>query len=312
MQILVTGGTGFLGSWVTKALVEAGHEVRIFDLKPQPDNLDFVLPELSGRVTLIQGDITQAGQVTDAVNGMDAIIHLAGVMTVDCAANPVGAIAVNLTGSQHVFSAAAAAGVKRVIYASSGAVYGAEDGTQPKPQTLYGILKLAVEGLARVAHLDAGIRSVGLRPYIVYGAGESSGIAAGPSIALRAAAMGKSAVIEFTGNVGFVQVSDVASVVATAVTEMEDKAAVVDLGGEFSNVDAFMTALRAEVPAAEITASGVPLRLPPRIHGGENPDWFANIPTTSITLGIQNTLEHWARSLDRISYSKAPSLDLAK
>jgi UDP-glucose 4-epimerase len=312
MRVLVTGGTGFLGSWVTRALVQAGHDIRILELHPQPKNLEFVQAGSSAQVEVLQGNIMQANDVARAVVGMDAIVHLAGVMTLDCAANPVGAIAINLTGSQHVFEAARAAKVTRIVYASSAAVYGPESGTEPKPQTVYGALKLAVEGLARVAHQDAGLSSVGLRPYIVYGAGESSGIAAGPSIALRSAAIGGSAVIRFTGDVGFVQVSDVAAVVAAAVTEMEEAAVVVDLGGDYASVDAFMNALRSEVPGAEVLASGVPLRLPPRIEGGDRPGWFARLPTTSITQGIQETLAHWERSAGGAGYSKAAGLEVTE
>lgn len=308
MTIVVTGGTGFLGSWVTTALVAAGHDVRIFDRAPQPQNLEFVQSGLSGRVTLVTGDITNADHVAQAVAGADAIVHLAGVMTVDCADHPEAAIAVNLTGSQHVFRAAAQAGIDRVVYASSAAVYGPGSGTHPNPGSLYGVLKLAVEGVARVAHQDAGIRSLGLRPFIAYGAGESSGIAAGPSIAIRAALRGEPATLRFTGDVGFVTVTDIAAVIVAALARMADAATVLDMPGAYGNVSDFIAALQHQVPSAQTTATGAPLRLPHRLEGAPFPGWLADIPVTSLQAGIGHAVAHWRQTGTTLGYAKAPGL----
>jgi len=308
MTVLVTGGTGFLGSWVTAALVRAGHEVRIFDRAPQPANLEFVQSGLAGRVTLVAGDITDAAQVDRVVAGVDSIVHLAGVMTVDCAAHPEAAIAVNLTGSQHVFSAAARSGTGRVVYASSAAVYGPDSAVHPRPGSLYGVLKLAVEGVARVAHQESGIRSLGLRPYIAYGAGESSGIAAGPSIAIRAAVRGEAATLRFVGDVGFVAVTDIAAVVVAALARMDDAASVVDLPGDYGNVTDFVAALRDHVPGADTSATGTPLRLPARIGGAPFPDWLSDVPVSTIAAGIRQAVAHWRHAGTTESYVKAPGL----
>jgi UDP-glucose 4-epimerase len=308
MTVVVTGGTGFLGSWVTAALVAVGHDVRIFDRTPQPQNLEFVQSGLSGRVTLVTGDITDAYQVAQAVAGADAIVHLAGVMTVDCADHPEAAIAVNLTGSQHVFKAAARAGIDRVVYASSAAVYGPGRGIHPNPRSLYGVLKLAVEGVARVAHHDAGIRSLGLRPFIAYGAGESSGIAAGPSIAIRAAIGGEPAMLRFTGDVGFIAVTDVAAVTVAALARMADAATVLDLPGAYGNVSDFIAALQHQVPTAQTRATGAPLLLPRRLEGAPFPDWLADITVTSLDAGIGHALAHWRQTGTILEYAKAPGL----
>ncbi|WP_405052297.1 NAD-dependent epimerase/dehydratase family protein [Sinorhizobium sp. 8-89] len=83
---------------------------------------------------------------------------------------------------ENVFEAARSTGAS-VADLSSAGVFGTFDAVHPESLTLYGVTKLAVEGIARVYAADCGVGSVGLRPYVVYGPGESSGISAGPSLA---------------------------------------------------------------------------------------------------------------------------------
>ncbi|WP_369292632.1 NAD-dependent epimerase/dehydratase family protein [Sinorhizobium sp. 7-81] len=88
---------------------------------------------------------------------------------------------------ENVFEAARSTGAS-VADLSSAGVFGTFDAVHPESLTLYGVTKLAVEGIARVYAADCGVGSVGLRPYVVYGPGESSGISAGPSIAIHGVA----------------------------------------------------------------------------------------------------------------------------
>ena len=83
------------------------------------------------------------------------------------------------------------------MYASSSAVYNASDPSPApetggtSPSTLYGVSKLADEGIARVYRADAGVSSIGLRPYVVYGLGRDQGMTSGPTAAMLAAARGE-------------------------------------------------------------------------------------------------------------------------
>lgn len=217
MRVLVTGGCGFLGGWVVRGLVRRGHEVRIFDARPDAAHLEFVEPGLSGKVEIRAGDVTVKDEVMRAADGCGTAIHLAGIMTVDCRRDPPRAANINLIGSLNLFEAALAAGMRQVAYVSTAGVYGPDDGRHLRPMTHYGALKLAVEGSARAYLVDHGLRSVGFRPYIVYGPGEGSGISAGPSIACRAAQRGEAAEIRSTGRVGMVHVEDVAEAFAAAI-----------------------------------------------------------------------------------------------
>jgi UDP-glucose 4-epimerase len=294
-RVLVTGGTGFVGGWVVRDLVARGHDVRVFDLRPNPVQIDFVAPGLAARVACVAGDIRDGAAVRAAMAGCDRAVHLAGVMTVDCARDPVAGAMINLIGSLNVFEAAIAEGLPGLAYVSTAGVFGPDEARNPKPATHYGAFKLAVEGAARAYLADRGFPSVGFRPYIVYGPGESSGIAAGPSIALRAAHEGRPATIRFSGRVGFVHVEEVAAAFVTAVEAGPEGAEAWTLAGETADMDAFLAALRAEVPDADIAVEGPPLRIPPEIGDGPRPAFLGSVPQIGLADGIARTLAHYRR-----------------
>ncbi len=294
-RVLVTGGSGFLGAWVVRDLVARGHAVRVLDLHPNPAQLDFVAPGLAARVACVAGDIRDAAAVRDAMRGCDRAIHLAGVMTVDCARDPVAGATINLIGSLNVFEAAIAEGLPGLAYVSTAGVFGPGDADHPRPATHYGAFKLAVEGSARAYLADRGFASVGFRPYIVYGPGESSGIAAGPSIALRAAHEGRPATIRFSGRVGFVHVEEVAAAFVAAIEAPFEGAEAHTLAGETADMADFLAALRAEVPGAEIAVDGPPLRIPPEIGAAPRPPLLDAVPRIGLADGIARTLSHYRR-----------------
>jgi len=125
VKVLVTGGSGFIGSHVIDKLRTAGREVRNFDLVPsphhRPEELDTVL-----------GDLGDGKAVRDAVAGCDTIVHLAAVANVDeVATDPARADRVNVHGTQTLLDAACDAGIGRFVYASTVWVYG--DGIGPEP-----------------------------------------------------------------------------------------------------------------------------------------------------------------------------------
>jgi len=297
MRVLVTGGCGFLGGWVARALVRRGHEVHILDARPDSSHLDFVEPGLSGKVETRAGDVTVEDEVMRAAEGCGSAVHLAGIMTVDCRRDPLRAANINLIGSLNLFEAALATGMRQVAYVSTAGVFGPDDGRHPRPMTHYGALKLAVEGCARAYFVDHGLRSVGFRPYIVYGPGEGSGISAGPSIACRAAQRGEAAEIKFTGRVGMVHVEDVAETFAAAVDAELDGAEAHNLVGEVTTIDAFVEELRCQVPGARITASGAPLLIASDLEIAPQPAWLAGLPKTGVADGIARTLAHYAKEV---------------
>src|SRR5438445_2828761 len=128
----ITGAQGCIGSWIVKALVERGDSLVVFDRSDDRRRLSAIMePADLERVRFITGDITDAAALHSALldSAAQRVIHLAGLQVPACKADPVAGALVNVVGTLTVFDAARATGVKRVVYASSAAVYGmGEDG----------------------------------------------------------------------------------------------------------------------------------------------------------------------------------------
>lgn len=298
MRVLVTGGSGFLGAWVMRRLLRRGLNVRAFDLRAGSRLLEALAPQQAAAVQWASGDIALADDVSRAMHGCDAVIHLAGVLTPACAREPVRGAQINLIGTLNVFEAARVAGLKNVLYASSAGVFGPDDGTVPFPQTLYGTFKLACEGAARAYWHDHGIPSVGFRPLVVYGAGRETGSSAGPSLACRAAARGEPYTIPFTGSTGLVYADDVAAAYEAALLEAPRGAHAFTLAGDIVAVDQVIGQIGAIVPAARIRADGAPLPIATSFAAEPSlAQWLPDLPHTSLEQGLRQTVAFY-RSLN--------------
>jgi UDP-glucose 4-epimerase len=116
MNILVTGGSGFLGSHVADALSDAGHHVIIFDLVDSP--------YLRDDQRMIVGDLMDRDLLNEIIKEVDIVYHLAGIADVDeCARRPVDAARYNVLGTVHMLDASCNANVKRFVFASSAYVF---------------------------------------------------------------------------------------------------------------------------------------------------------------------------------------------
>lgn len=286
--ILLVGGAGFIGARVAACLSARDIAARIFDLPKAGAN-----PGTAHE--FVAGDVTDVDALSRAAEGCAGIVHLAGIMTRDSASDPTRAFEINVLGSLNVFEAARRRRLP-VVYLSSAGVFGPHDATAPFPLTIYGITKLAVEGIARVYAADHGVPSLGARPYIVYGPGESSGIAAGPSIALAAAVRRQPAVIGFRGRVGFVHVDDVARLLTDAVTAPMTGASVLTMAGDTRDMEAFVREVGRQSGWKEIAIDGEPLRIPADLASDPVPPWLGAQPVTSMEDGIAATLAELRRA----------------
>jgi nucleoside-diphosphate-sugar epimerase len=295
MQVLVTGGYGFIGAWTVRKLLEAGHAIRIFENHTDRRFYDQILGVAAGdwRITHVQGDIVEYDDVGRAVDGCGAIVHLAGILVPYCRDNPLRGAKINVLGTLNVFEHAKAAGIRGISYASSVAVFGPDDGRTPNPTTQYGAFKLCNEGNARAYWIDHKIPSVGLRPFTVYGPGRETGITAGPTIAMRHAAQGDAYTIPFTGSTGMDYVEDTATIFARAATETPPGAHVFSLQGVVASTDEIIASIREFVPAACIDAAGAPLPFAPELDEGELRTVFSGLPKTSLREGTARTIEFY-------------------
>ncbi|MBB4000183.1 NAD-dependent epimerase/dehydratase family protein [Aureimonas pseudogalii] len=294
-RILVTGGGGFLGGWISKLLIEGGHEVRIFDRGSERRVVREVVGGAADDLDWVEGDVMDGAAVTHAAEGCAAIVHLAALLTPACAADPVRGAEVNLIGTLNVFEAAKARGIRRIAYASSAAVFGPDDGEHPRPVTMYGAFKLAGEGCARAYWHDAGIASVGLRPTVVYGPGREIGLTAGPTLACREAVAGRPYVIGYTGRQDLVFAGDVAAAFAAAATRNLEGAHAVSLGGSVVDVPDIVAAIEAEVPGAVIGFEGPAVPMASNIAGAGDATILGLAPRTTLRDGIARTVAHYRR-----------------
>ena len=292
-RILVTGGGGFLGGWILRRLAEDGHAVRIFDRSTDRRVLREIAGELAEQVEWVQGDITDGAALVQAARGCSSIIHLAALLTPACKTDPVLGAQVNLIGTLYVFAAAKANSISQLAYASSGAVFGPDDGERPEPLTHYGAFKLATEGCARAYWHDDGISSVGLRPTIVYGPGRESGLTAGPTLACRAAAAGQPYTIDYSGAQDLIFVGDVAAAFAAAATKPITGAHAFSLTGGTADVTEVIAAIEAEARGAQIGFDGPTVPMAAEIARTPFEEVLGAIPQTPLREGIARTLAHY-------------------
>lgn len=172
--ILVTGGAGFIGSNLVDALLARGYRVRVLDNLTTGKRSN--LPD-SDCLELLEGDVADACIVRRAVDGCRAVVHLAAVASVQASVDdPVGTHQSNLVGTLNLCEAMRDAGVRRVIFASSAAVYGnngegqAIDEDTPKaPLTPYAADKLASEHYLDFYQRQHGLEPVVFRFFNIYG-----------------------------------------------------------------------------------------------------------------------------------------------
>ena len=173
MKALVTGGAGFIGSHIVDRLLQDGHEVIVLDDLSTGHRENLAEHE---KLEIVEGDIRDFGTVNAYMQGIDWVFHKAAVASVPKTVNdPIGSSAVNYQGTLHVLEAARQNKVKRVVFASSAALYGDEP-TLPKVETMlpvtlspYAVDKLASEYACGMYTRLYGLETVSLRYFNVYG-----------------------------------------------------------------------------------------------------------------------------------------------
>ena len=177
-SILVTGGAGLIGSTTIDQLLREHAPARIvvYDnlARGTMANLEAALKD--PRTTFVHGDIRDMAALTQAMQGMDAVIHMAALRITECAAEPVRGFQVMCDGTFNVVHAARELGVQRIVAASSASIYGLatefptrEDHHPYGNRTLYGAGKTLLEGLLRSYREMGGVPYAAMRYFNVYG-----------------------------------------------------------------------------------------------------------------------------------------------
>lgn len=265
MRVLLTGGYGCIGSWIVRNLLGRGDQVWIYDLKEDPKRLRLILPENDiQRIGYIAGDVTDENRLIATIrkHGISHLIHLAGLQVPVCRANPLLGAKVNVLGTLAAFEAVRQLQrqVQRLVYASSGAVFGPPDyypdgklGDDVRlfPSTHYGVFKCCNEGNARVYYQDHGISSIGLRPWTVYGVGRDFGMTSEPTKAIKSVVLGRPYRISYGGWQDLQYVDDVAKTFVRCLDAPFEGAKSYNLRGQVVDLPAFFRALVDVEPTAE-------------------------------------------------------------
>lgn len=183
-KVVVTGADGFIGSHLTEALVRAGHQVTAFVLYNSFNSwgwLDHCAPDVRGQFEVFAGDIRDPHGVRTALQGCDAVLHLAALIAIPYSYHsPDTYVDTNIKGTLNVVQAARDLGLAKVVHTSTSEVYGTARFvpiTEDHPlqgQSPYSASKIGADQIAQSFHLSFGTPVVTLRPFNTYGPRQSA------------------------------------------------------------------------------------------------------------------------------------------
>jgi UDP-glucose 4-epimerase len=294
MAIMITGGTGFLGSYLTRHLVREkgvrGKDLVLFDRYPNRERIAEVLDD----VTIVTGDITEPSEVVAAIRNhqVDQVFHLAAILGDPAPAQVVSYMKVMCDGTLNVLEASRIMGVKRVVYASSVAVYfggpkwrsvkrsGEEldEDDPPSPGGFYGMCKFYSENIAALYSRRFGLETVGLRPTSVFGFGRwmrgsyASGLTPIPAdvhymVLPELAALGQAVAMPPDDTESdWIYAADAAEAWHCAMNAPKPRRAVYNMAAEMRRMADVTAHLRKLLPEAKITVSEKPVPTVPKMN----------------------------------------------
>lgn len=181
-KVLVTGGAGFIGSHLVDYLIEKNIEVTVFDNLSNGNEKNLAAHLKNQQLTFVEGDIRDKDALKSALEGVDAVVHLAAVSDVfESMKNPEITMEINSAGTACVIRACQERGITRVVLASSASVYGipvslpVKEGDAFNPLSPYAASKVSAEMMANVANESLGMSVFSLRFFNVYGPRQNPG-----------------------------------------------------------------------------------------------------------------------------------------
>ena len=284
---LVTGGAGFIGSNLVRALLERGDDVRVLDnfstgSRANLDGLD---------IEVVEGELRSYERVHNAVRGTEIVFHLGALGSVPRSVqDPLTSSAVNVEGTLNVLLAARDEGVRRVVYSSSSSVYGprrelpAREDAPPDPISPYGVAKLAAERYCiSFSRVYESFESVVVRYFNVFGPRQSphSQYAAVIPLFITLISSGQPIIIEGDGEQrrDFTYVSNVVAGTIAAAGHPDANGRIFNLAASHPTSVNQVAELIGEIVGREIVRTGAPPR------AGDIRDSWADVSTARDVLG---------------------------
>ena len=269
MNYLVTGGCGFIGSHVLRQLKRQGHNPVCYDLHPHKTSIDQVLtPEEIEELTIIEGGLEDQKALEQVMrdNQIDVVIHLAGILGDVAERDPEAAVKTNILGTIHIFEAALAVGIKRVVWASSQSIFGTEEFYRDlyhtdlvpndvvlKPTLVYGATKTFNEFLGEWYYKNRGLETIGLRYTMVFGIARMRGAGQYATNLINKPAVGEKGVVEYGETApNWIYVEDAARATVIAAQCPNPKTRNFTIGGEVKPIPEVKEYIMTLLPDAQI------------------------------------------------------------
>jgi len=263
MNILITGGTGFIGAQVARTLVQRGEKPVVFDINDRKT----LLKGIEDKVTIVKGDVANYSHVFNVIKDhkIEVIYHLGSMLSVPSDADPWSAFRVNAQGGFHVLEAARILGVKKVVFSSTLGTYGLDireavidDFSLQRPLLFYGCTKVFVELMGRFYKRKFGLDFRAVRYPSIIGPGvKTPGVVQYNAWAIEQACQGRPFKIWVTPETKCVVMyyKDAAlSIVQCAEAPLEKiKMVVYILGGIFLSAQELVDAIKKFIPQAQLT-----------------------------------------------------------
>jgi dTDP-glucose 4,6-dehydratase len=315
-SVLVTGAGGFIGGHVVERLVNDGARVRAlcrYNSRNERGTLDWLAPEVTADVEVVLGELRDVESVSDAVAGMDVVIHLGAQIAIPYSyVNPRDFIEVNVLGTLNVAEAARRHGVARVVHTSTSEVYGSAQTvpmteTHPlEPQSPYAASKLAADKLIDSYHRSFDLPACVVRPFNTYGPRQSAR-AIIPTIISQALAGSTLRLGSLTPRRDLTFVADTAAGFVAAATAEDAVGRTIQLGANHDVSVGDLVRLVGEVLGRELTVETDPRRVRPeasevvRLISGpflaeEVLGWRAEVPLHE---GLAQTIAWMERNAER-------------
>lgn len=303
MSVLITGGTGFIGAYVARRLIQEGKKVITLDTIPSNVINTVLAPKEISQVKFLTGDVSSFRDVAHAIhaNKVDKIIHLASLLHPASNENPPLAIQVNIQGQATILEAARIFDLKKVVWASSVVVFGSRESHPHQvlpndavhhPVNLYGATKSFDEFLTSHYIDEWGVDALGLRFTVVYGPGRVRGASSFVNELIKPA-LDQAATVPFGDDVvDWQYVEDIAGLLAKAVNLPRTKTSVFNTQFDRRSIREAGEYVAKLIPSAQINYQPGEFGIAWELDDSALQEEIGFEPEFSMEQGLRKVMEH--------------------